>query len=80
MITEVSEAELPLILELQRAAFRQEAEHVKDPFIKPITQTLAALREIEGVGEATCRKYGPEVLSLIPGRNKETPGEEVKNQ
>ncbi len=42
--------------------------------------TLAALREIEGVGEATCRKYGPEVLSLIPGRNKETPGEEVKNQ
>ncbi|OPY29439.1 MAG: putative acetyltransferase [Methanomassiliicoccales archaeon PtaU1.Bin030] len=45
MITEVSEAELPLILELQRAAFRQEAEHVKDPFIKPMTQTLEELRE-----------------------------------
>jgi len=29
-------------------------------------RSLAALREIEGVGEATCRKYGADLLALFP--------------
>jgi superfamily II DNA helicase RecQ len=29
-------------------------------------RSLAALREIDGIGEATCRKYGAELLALIP--------------
>ncbi len=45
MIEDVTEADLPIILELQRAAFKKEAEHVKDPSIKPMTQTLEELRE-----------------------------------
>jgi len=45
MIEDVTEADLPYILELQRAAFKEEAEHVKDPSIKPMTQTLEELRE-----------------------------------
>ena len=31
-----------------------------------LPRSLAALREIEGVGEATCAKYGQAILSLIP--------------
>ncbi len=31
-----------------------------------LPETLAALREIDGIGEATCAKYGAEVLALIP--------------
>jgi superfamily II DNA helicase RecQ len=30
-----------------------------------LPRSLAALREIEGIGEATCAKYGQEVLSLL---------------
>jgi superfamily II DNA helicase RecQ len=30
-----------------------------------LPRTLAALREIEGIGDATCAKYGKEVLGLI---------------
>ena len=33
--------------------------------------TLAALREIEGVGEATCAKYGEDLLRMIPGSASE---------
>ena len=29
-------------------------------------RSLAALREVPGVGEATCRKYGEALLALIP--------------
>lgn len=45
MITEASEEDLPAILELQRSAFREEAEHVGDMDIKPMSQTLEGLRE-----------------------------------
>lgn len=45
MITDVTVSDLPLILELQRAAFQKEAEHVKDPSIKPMSQTLEELHE-----------------------------------
>lgn len=31
-----------------------------------IPRSLTALKEIEGIGEATCAKYGKEILSLIP--------------
>jgi len=31
-----------------------------------LPRSLAELREIEGVGEATCRKYGQDLLGLIP--------------
>jgi superfamily II DNA helicase RecQ len=31
-----------------------------------IPRSLAALREIEGIGEVTCGKYGAEVLALLP--------------
>lgn len=31
-----------------------------------LPRTLAELREIEGVGEATCARYGEAVLGLIP--------------
>ena len=30
-----------------------------------LPKSMAALREIEGIGEATCSKYGAEVLSLL---------------
>lgn len=30
-----------------------------------LPQSLAALREIEGVGDATCGRYGQEVLNLV---------------
>ena len=29
-------------------------------------RSLAALGQIEGVGEATCRKYGADLLALVP--------------
>ena len=45
MIQEATEEDLPEILQLQRAAFQEEAEHVKDQNIKPMTQTLEGLRE-----------------------------------
>lgn len=31
-----------------------------------LPRSLAALREIEGVGEATCAKYGAAILALLP--------------
>jgi superfamily II DNA helicase RecQ len=31
-----------------------------------LPRSLAALREIEGVGEATCAKFGPAILALLP--------------
>lgn len=31
-----------------------------------LPRTLAALREIDGVGEATCAKYGAAILALLP--------------
>lgn len=31
-----------------------------------LPRSLAALRQIEGIGEATCAKYGAEVLALLP--------------
>jgi len=37
---------------------------------KTLPQTKAALKEIEGIGEKTCEKYGAEVLSLISGMKK----------
>ena len=30
-----------------------------------LPRSLTALREIEGIGDATCAKFGPEVLSLL---------------
>lgn len=35
-----------------------------------LPRTLAALREIEGIGEATCTKYGAALIALLP---KEAP-------
>ena len=37
---------------------------------KRLPRTLAALREIDGIGEATCTKYGAALLALLP---KEVP-------
>jgi len=31
-----------------------------------LPRTLAELREVEGIGEATCAKYGQDILALIP--------------
>jgi len=31
-----------------------------------LPRTLAALREIEGIGEATCAKYGAALIALLP--------------
>lgn len=31
-----------------------------------LPRTLAELKEIEGIGEATCKKYGQEILTHIP--------------
>lgn len=33
---------------------------------RKLPRTLSSLKEIEGIGEATCKKYGAELLSLIP--------------
>ncbi len=33
---------------------------------KRLPRTLAALREIDGIGEATCTKYGAALLALLP--------------
>ena len=33
---------------------------------RKLPRSLAALREIDGIGEATCAKYGAEILALIP--------------
>ncbi len=40
MILRAGQGDLPEILELQRAAFKEEAEMVGDPNIRPMTQTL----------------------------------------
>lgn len=45
MIRLATEADLPEIQRLQRAAFREEAEHVNDTEIKPMTQTVEEIRE-----------------------------------
>jgi len=39
-----------------------------------LPRSLAALREIEGVGEATCTKYGAAILALIP-KEPDSPAE-----
>lgn len=44
MIARATVDDLPTILELQRLAFQEEAEHVGDMSIKPMTQTLDELR------------------------------------
>ena len=31
-----------------------------------LPRSLTALKEIEGIGEATCAKYGKDILGLIP--------------
>jgi superfamily II DNA helicase RecQ len=41
-----------------------------------LPRTLAQLREIQGVGEATCSKYGKDVLALIPAEPE--PSKEVE--
>ncbi len=33
---------------------------------KRLPRTLAELKEIEGIGEATCEKYGRDILTRIP--------------
>ena len=33
---------------------------------RTLPRSKAALMQIEGIGEATCRKYGEELLALIP--------------
>jgi ribosomal protein S18 acetylase RimI-like enzyme len=49
MISQAIEEDLPAILCLQRQAFREEAEHVGDMSIKPMSQTLEELRsEFDG--------------------------------
>jgi GNAT superfamily N-acetyltransferase len=49
MIAPATVEDLPEIIHLQRLAFREEAEHVGDMGIKPMTQTLEELRtELEG--------------------------------
>jgi len=35
-------------------------------------RSLSALAEIEGIGEATCRKYGEALLALVPADAKES--------
>lgn len=42
-----------------------------------LPRTLAALKEIEGIGEGTCAKYGKEILGLIPA---DLPTEEASGQ
>jgi GNAT superfamily N-acetyltransferase len=44
MISQATEVDLPDILRLQKLAFQEEAEHVGDPNIKPMAQTLDELR------------------------------------
>ena len=34
---------------------------------KRLPRSLAELKEIEGIGEATCEKYGRDILTRIPG-------------
>lgn len=41
-----------------------------------LPRSLAALREIEGIGERTCEKYGAELLALLPGEAKRAWDEE----
>ncbi|MCM8626290.1 HRDC domain-containing protein [Accumulibacter sp.] len=38
-----------------------------------LPRSLAALREIEGVGEATCTRYGAAILALLPTEAPEAP-------
>lgn len=45
MIERAKEEDLPEILRLQRLAFKEEAEFVGDPNIKPMAQTLEDLKE-----------------------------------
>ena len=37
-----------------------------------LPETLAQLKEIEGVGEATCAKYGRDILGMIPAELRES--------
>lgn len=45
MIVRATEEDLPEIVSLQRLAFKEEAEFVRDPGIKPMVQTLDEVRE-----------------------------------
>jgi len=45
MIARARAEDLPEILQLQRLAFQEEAEHVGDMCIEPMSQTLEGLRE-----------------------------------
>jgi ribosomal protein S18 acetylase RimI-like enzyme len=45
MIERATEGDLPEILRLQRLAFKEEADHVGDPNIHPMTQTLADIKQ-----------------------------------
>lgn len=40
-----------------------------------LPRSLAALREIEGIGEATCGKYGAAILALLPAAVPASPPE-----
>ena len=40
-----------------------------------LPRSKAALREIEGVGEGTCEKYGAEILALMPADSPPQPSE-----
>jgi len=44
---------------------------------RKLPRTLAALREVEGIGEGTAGKYGKEILALIPGDLKAPAGVEA---
>jgi N-acetylglutamate synthase-like GNAT family acetyltransferase len=45
MIRRATEEDLPEIQRLQRAAFREEAEYVRDTEIKPMTETVEGMKE-----------------------------------
>jgi len=42
-----------------------------------LPRSLAALREIEGVGEATCAKFGVAILALMPKEPPAAPAEQT---
>jgi ribosomal protein S18 acetylase RimI-like enzyme len=70
MISSATEVDLPSILRLQRAAFREEAEYVGDPSIKPMTQTLEDLRT--ELSTSIILKYvrDGEIIGSVRGRSE----------
>jgi GNAT superfamily N-acetyltransferase len=65
MIEEATAADLAKILQLQRAAFQEEAEHVKDPNIKPMSQTLEELQDELSVGTILKYTENGEILGSV---------------